>query len=499
MLPGLQRTPAFILHSMGWLFVASMRWPLAVSPCRISCPSILPANGCGAPTVCQPFPRSRPSNHTKPQPGAPAASHAARREGAAARWRPAPAHRPGRGGRPPRRRGRSGRRRGSRRRLCDFGFDLPGDELIPLYNRLRGDRKMAARYLRRHGDHRARAGRGLGKIQPLWRRVSLTARTAGGGLGSVAPAAGPWRRAPRAGTGTPGLLTLHSRSPGGAPRPERPSRPCHSKRPAQGLHSAGSSKARSRPSASPRSLHTRAFRARTEPQSRPSPEGPSTGAKVCGCAPRGGRPSNPAAPHPPRPPPELGVCRPSRCSLLCTRLPRGTRQPRASHEVTCGAPSRRPRGGRSDPPAPAGAAPHACARGARTRAPPPGALPRTLTASLARGLLLADPRVPPNTLGRAGAHTRRPASPPRALSACPSARGSVVVNAAFDGGRICCARSERAAIIWKAEIRNTIYSAALWKQFPALYNPILGQPPGAGQITIGYSLSSPGTKISRPR
>lgn len=111
---------------------------------------------------------------------------------------------------------------------------------------------------------------------------------------------------------------------------------------------------------------------------------------------------------------------------------------------------------------------------------------------------LPYPRVPPNTPGRAGAHTR-PGEPPRTLSACPSARGSVVVNAAFDGGRICCVRSERAAIIWKAEIRNTIYSAALWKQFPALYNPILGQPPGAGQITIGYSLSSPGTKISRPR
>lgn len=30
---------------------------------------------------------------------------------------------------------------GPRRRLCDFGFDLPGDELIPRYNRLRGDRK----------------------------------------------------------------------------------------------------------------------------------------------------------------------------------------------------------------------------------------------------------------------------------------------------------------------------------------------------------------------
>lgn len=124
-----------------------------------------------------------------------------------------------RGGRPLRLQGRSGRRRGSRRRLCDFGFDLPGDELIPLYNRLRGDRKMAARYLRRHGDHRARAGRGPGKIQPLWRRVSLTAETSGGGLGCVAPAARPWPRGPRASTRTPGpslppqsLARCHSRA-----------------------------------------------------------------------------------------------------------------------------------------------------------------------------------------------------------------------------------------------------------------------------------------------
>lgn len=99
-------------------------------------------------------------------------------------------------------------------------------------------------------------------------------------------------------------------------------------------------------------------------------------------------------------------------------------------------------------------------------------------------------------LARAGA----PRGAPRGwLSAWPSTRRSAVANDAFDGGRICCERSERAPIIWKAEIRNAIYSAALWKQFPALYNPILGQPPGAGQITIGYSLSSPGTKISRPR
>lgn len=196
---------AFILHS-----VANMRWPLEVRPCRLTCLFIPPANGLGVLTVCQLFPRGRPSHHTKPQPWAPAGSHAARRVLAAARWRSAPANGPRHGGSPLRlRRRRSGRRRGSRRRLCDFGFDLPGDELIPLYNRLRGDRKMAARYLRRHGDHRARAGHGPGKIQPLWRRVSLTAGTSGGGLGSVVPAAMLWQRGPWARTRTPG----HSQSP----------------------------------------------------------------------------------------------------------------------------------------------------------------------------------------------------------------------------------------------------------------------------------------------
>lgn len=167
------------------------------------------------------------------------------------------------------------------------------------------------------------------------------------------------------------------------------------------------------------------------------------------------------------------------------------------HAVTCSAPSRVRLGGHFL--ALATNTHHACARGlSHVHFVEAHLLAHSHPCSL-RVHSLAYPRVPPNTPGRAGAHTRRPASPPRTLSACPSARGSAVVNAAFDGGRICCARSERAAIIWKAEIRNTIYSAALWKQFPALYNPILGQPPGAGQITIGYSLSSPGTKISRPR
>lgn len=163
------------------------------------------SNGRGAPTVCQPaFPLESPKQPHKANALGTCCLSRRAWERAAARWRSEPAHRPAsRGGRSLRRRGRSGRRRGSRRRLCDFGFDLPGDELIPLYNRLRGDRKMAARYLRRHGDHRARAGRGPGKIQPLWRRVSLTAGTSGGGLGSVAPAARPWLRGPRACTRIP--------------------------------------------------------------------------------------------------------------------------------------------------------------------------------------------------------------------------------------------------------------------------------------------------------
>lgn len=66
---------------------------------------------------------------------------------AVARWRSAPEQGPrlgGRGGRTgPLRRGRGSQagRRGPRRRLRDFGFDLPGDELIPPYNRPRGDRE----------------------------------------------------------------------------------------------------------------------------------------------------------------------------------------------------------------------------------------------------------------------------------------------------------------------------------------------------------------------
>lgn len=134
---------------------------------------------------------------------------------------------------------------------------------------------MAARYLRRHGDHRARAGRGPGKIQPLWRRVSLTAGTSGGGLGSVAPAARPRPTGPRASTRTLGLpqtpqpLALcHSPAlPGTSVRPSHP----HSQCPTQGLHNTGSVK----PLASRISLHTKSFRVHIVPQIREGPKGPS--------------------------------------------------------------------------------------------------------------------------------------------------------------------------------------------------------------------------------
>lgn len=116
---------------------------------------------------------------------------------------------------------------------------------------------MAARYLRRHGDHRARAGRGLGKIQPLWRRVSLTAGTSGGGLGSVAPAAKPWPRGPRASTRTPGLsqtpqslarVTLQHSPAGPSIQPSHP----HSQSPSQSLLNTGSIEAQKTPKPKPK-------------------------------------------------------------------------------------------------------------------------------------------------------------------------------------------------------------------------------------------------------
>ncbi|MEJ1279669.1 hypothetical protein NN561_010603 [Cricetulus griseus] len=74
---------------------------------------------------------------------------------------------------------------------------------------------------------------------------------------------------------------------------------------------------------------------------------------------------------------------------------------------------------------------------------------------------LAYPRVPPNTPGRAGAHTRRPASPPRTLSACPSARGSAVPGPT--GDRRCCAG-------FRGPSSHAAYTA------PSLLSPDRGRP-----------------------
>lgn len=93
--------------------------------------------------------------------------------------------------------GRPGGGRGPRRRLCDFGFDLPGDELIPPYNRLRGDREngCGAICVAMGTIARARAGREPGKIQPLSAaRVTHCAGTSGGGA-RVSLSLGPERGA----------------------------------------------------------------------------------------------------------------------------------------------------------------------------------------------------------------------------------------------------------------------------------------------------------------
>lgn len=71
---------------------------------------------------------------------------------------------------------------GPRRRLCVFGFDLPGDELIPPYNRLREIGKMAAVLSPSPwGPSRARGrGASLEKYSLCRRRVSLTERRTAG-------------------------------------------------------------------------------------------------------------------------------------------------------------------------------------------------------------------------------------------------------------------------------------------------------------------------------
>lgn len=110
---------------------------------------------------------------------------------------------------------------------------------------------------------------------------------------------------------------------------------------------------------------------------------------------------------------------------------------------------------------------HFCMRLAGARRPPPMDFPPL------------PPRAPSSLLA--------PPRPPPRLPICRSnAQGSALVNDALDGGGcICCASFERVPIIWKREIRNSIYSAALWNQFSTLFNPILLQPPGAREIRIG--------------
>lgn len=133
------------------------------------------------------FGEREPSRPTSPAPAG------CRRVPAAARWRSAPAHWMwARVALPPwdLGGGRSGRGRGRHRRLCDFGFDLPGDVLIPPYNSLEQIGKWLLRYLRRHGDHRARIGGAR-----VWKNTAFVGDSCHSrrgdravGLGSAAPA-----------------------------------------------------------------------------------------------------------------------------------------------------------------------------------------------------------------------------------------------------------------------------------------------------------------------
>ena len=158
------------------------------------------------------------------------------------------------------------------------------------------------------------------------------------------------------------------------------------------------------------------------------------------------------------------------CSRWGTRMPARSRSTRSSGSLTWTTPTL----GLSTHPSPP-ALPHlTLVRRARRYANNPA---RSGPTHWHTALLIYTRRTHPGThtwvpsAGRpaGGPRTGRPNAPRRRLSACPSTRGPAVVNDAFDGGRICCARSERAPIIWKAEIRSTIYSAALWRQFP---NPV---------------------------
>lgn len=116
---------------------------------------------------------------------------------------------------------------------------------------------------------------------------------------------------------------------------------------------------------------------------------------------------------------------------------------------------------------------------------------------------LAHPHVHPNTPGTSeGAHSgasgrqggaraqgsRR--APRGQLSACPSARGSAVVNDAFDGGRICCARSERAPIICFPE----------GSELPPPCEPRRGsRPQGKLLLGSGVHCPAPGQRLAASR
>lgn len=102
-----------------------------------------------------------------------------------------------------------GRGRGPRRRLCDFGFDLPGDELIPPYNRPRGDRENGCGAICvAMGTIACARGRGASpeKHSLCRRRVSLTARDLGRrGSGLSYPRSGaPGKVCPLRRVGIPG-------------------------------------------------------------------------------------------------------------------------------------------------------------------------------------------------------------------------------------------------------------------------------------------------------
>lgn len=308
---------------------------------------------------------------------------------------------------------------------------------------------MAARYLRRHGDHRARAGRGPGKIQPLWRRVSLTARTSGGGLGSVAPAVRPWRRGPRARTGTPGRSQTppNSHSPGvtlqHSPDPAYRAvfltvnvqpRVCTTQAQARLENDPSLCASLCTPGRPGYTLSHRSV---------PVPKACATGSNAGYCAHRAASETHlvecglhvlqtPLFRSPKQHPRGPGTCRSSQYIRSCTRLahplhasPRGHVQhrfPRAS---------RRPLPGTRHE-----HSPRVCS-GTRTRALCRGTLARTLTSVLAQGPLAGIPTCSSKHTGQSrGAHSP-PGEPPADAICLP-------IGARICGGK-CCIR-------WRAHL-----------------------------------------------